>query len=36
MLEPRGSMPIVAEFSAYFVAARRREIATNGRQRKMS
>jgi hypothetical protein len=29
-------MPIVTEFSARFVAARRREIGANGRQRKMS
>jgi hypothetical protein len=29
-------MPIVTDFSARFVAACRREIGTNGRQRKMS
>jgi hypothetical protein len=29
-------MPIVTEFSASFIAAGRREIGANGRQRKMS
>jgi hypothetical protein len=35
-LEPRESMPLLTEFSARFVADRQREIATNGRQRKVS